>query len=163
MIISNAGDGYPTAPEIFFGTPSSGIGTATGRVVVSTANTITQVLMSNTGIGYDSTTGIATVSPPPVITGIGTYKFNELVTGSISGAKGRVKTWNVTTNTLKLGTTDGTFISGDVAIGATSGAQYTVDYIESAEFVDKYDKGDEIESEADDIIDFSEGNPFGTF
>ena len=163
VIISNAGDGYPTAPEIFFGTPSSGIGTATGRVVVSTANTITQVLMSNTGIGYDSTTGIATVSPPPVITGIGTYKFNELVTGSISGAKGRVKTWNVTTNTLKLGTTDGTFISGDVAIGATSGAQYTVDYIESAEFVDKYDKGDEIESEADDIIDFSEGNPFGTF
>ena len=94
---------------------------------------------------------------------IGKYKYNELVTGAASGAKGRVKTWNVTTNTLKLGTTDGTFIPGDVAVGATSGAQYTVDYIESAEFVDKYDKGDEIESEADDIIDFSEGNPFGTF
>tara|TARA_B100002019_G_C21260445_1_gene596406 strand:+ start:996 stop:2426 length:1431 start_codon:yes stop_codon:yes gene_type:complete len=163
VIISDAGDGYPTAPEIFFGTPSSGIGTATGRVVVSTGNTITQVLISDAGIGYDSTTGVATVSPPPVITGIGTYKFNELVTGSISGAKGRVKTWNVTTNTLKLGTTDGTFVSGDIAIGSTSEAQYTVDYIESAEFVDKYDKGDEIESEADDIIDFSEGNPFGTF
>ena len=37
------------------------------------------------------------------------------------------------------------------------------DFIESAEFADKYDKSDEIESEADVIIDFSEGNPFGTF
>ena len=64
---------------------------------------------------------------------------------------------------LKLGTTDGTFIAGDVAVGSTSNARFTVDFIESAEFADKYDKSDEIESEADDIIDFSEGNPFGTF
>ena len=28
---------------------------------------------------------------------------------------------------------------------------------------DKYDKATEIETAADDIIDFSEGNPFGTF
>tara|TARA_B100001287_G_scaffold206344_1_gene175430 strand:- start:176 stop:1606 length:1431 start_codon:yes stop_codon:yes gene_type:complete len=163
VIISDVGDGYPTAPEIFFGTPSSGVGTATGTVLVSAANTISQVLISDAGIGYDSTTGVATVSPPPVITGIGTYKFNELVTGSVSGAKGRVKTWNVSTNTLKLGTTDGTFVSGDVAIGFTSNASYTVDFVESAEFVDKYDKSDEIETEADAIIDFSENNPFGTF
>ena len=46
---------------------------------------------------------------------------------------------------IELGTTNGTFVSGDIAIGTTSGAQYTVDFIESAEFMDKYDKGDEIE------------------
>ena len=157
------GDGYPTPPTLFFGTPESGIGTATGKVLVSAANTITQVLISDAGIGYDSTTGIATVSPPPVITGIGTYKFNELVTGSRSSASARVKSWNVSTNVLKLGTTNGTFVAGDVIVGSESNAQYTVDFIESAEFADKYDKSDEIETEADAIIDFSENNPFGTF
>ena len=157
------GDGYPTPPTLFFGTPESGIGTATGKVLVSAANTITQVLISDAGIGYDSTTGIATVSPPPVITGIGTYKFNELVTGSKSNASARVKSWNVSTNVLKLGTTNGTFVAGDVIVGSESNAQYTVDFIESAEFADKYDKSDEIETEADAIIDFSENNPFGTF
>jgi len=157
------GDGYPTPPTLFFGTPESGIGTATGKVLVSAANTITQVLISDAGIGYDSTTGIATVSPPPVITGIGTYKFNELVTGSRSNASARVKSWNVSTNVLKLGTTNGTFVAGDVIVGSESNAQYTVDFIESAEFADKYDKSDEIETEADAIIDFSENNPFGTF
>jgi len=157
------GDGYPTPPTLFFGTPESGIGTATGKVLVSAANTITQVLISDAGIGYNSTTGIATVSPPPVITGIGTYKFNELVTGSRSNASARVKSWNVSTNVLKLGTTNGTFMAGDIIVGSESNAQYTVDFIESAEFADKYDKSDEIETEADDIIDFSENNPFGTF
>ena len=162
--IISRGSGYPTAPTLFFNTPSSGINTATGRVLINdTNNTVSQVLISNAGIGYTSGTGIATVSPPPVITGIGTYQFNELVTGSISGAKGRVKSWNVTTNTLKLGTTDGTFVDGDVIVGADSSATYTVDFIESAEFSDKYDKSDEIETEADAIIDFSENNPFGTF
>ena len=163
VAITTCGSGYPTAPTLFFGTPSSGVGTATGRVLVSAANTVSQVLISDAGIGYTSGTGIATVSLPPVITGIGTFKFNELVTGSRSGAQGRVKSWNTNTNELKLGTTNGTFVAGDVIVGAASSANYTVDFIESAEFADKYDKGEEIETEADAIIDFSENNPFGTF
>ena len=159
VTITGVGAGYPTPPTLYFNTPSSGIGTATGRVEVSTNNVITRVLISDAGIGY--TTGIATVSPPPILTGIGTYKFNELVTGSESGAKGRVKTWDLPTKTLKLGTTDGTFIPGDVAIGKTSGAKFTVDEVESAEFADKYDQSDTIESQADAILDFTESNPFG--
>ena len=163
VTITSNGDGYPTAPNLFFTTPTSGVGTATGRVLVSAANTVTQVLISDAGIGYTSGTGIATISSPPVVTGIGTYQFNEVVTGSVSNATARVKSWNVTTNTLKVGTTNGTFVAGDIITGAGSSASYTVDFIESAEFADKYDKGDEIETEADAIIDFSENNPFGTF
>ena len=163
VTITSGGDGYPTAPNLFFTTPTSGVGTATGRVLVSVGNTVNQVLISDAGIGYTSGTGIATISSPPVVTGIGTYQFNELVTGSKSSATARVKSWNVTTNTLKLGTTNGTFVAGDIIVGSTSSASYTVDFIESAEFADKYDKGDEIETEADAIIDFSENNPFGTF
>ena len=163
VTLTSSGSGYPTAPTLFFTTPTSGVGTATGRVLVSVANSITQVLISDAGIGYTAGTGIATVSPPPVITGIGTYKFNEVVTGSVSNATARVKSWNVSTNVLKLGTTNGTFVSGDTIVGSESNAQYTVDFVESAEFADKYDKSDEIETEADAIIDFSENNPFGTF
>ena len=162
VTITSAGNGYPSSPTLYFNTPISGIGTATGRVLIdNTTNRISQILISDAGIGYTSGTGIATVSPPPILTGIGTYQFNELVTGSESGAKGRVRTWDQPSKILKLGTTDGTFIPGDIAIGKTSGARYTVDEIESAEFADKYDQSDTIESEADAILDFSESNPFG--
>ena len=159
----NSGSGYPTAPELYFTAPTSGVGTATGRVVINTDNNVTQVLISDAGIGYTAGTGIATVAPPPIITGTGIYLFNDVVTGSISGAKGRVKSWDKDENILKLGTTDGTFIAGDVAIGSTGIPipKYTVDFVKSAEYQDKYDQSDEIEAEADAILDFSESNPFG--
>ena len=161
--IASSGSGYAINPTLTFTTPTSGVGTAIGRANINAAGFVTSILISDAGIGYTAGTAIGTVTPPPVITGIGTYQFNEVVTGSLSNATARVKSWNVTTNTLKLGTTNGTFVSGDVITGAASSARYTVDFIESAEFADKYDKGDEIETEADAIIDFSEGNPFGTF
>ena len=158
----SGGNGYPSPPIVYFNTPVSGIGTAVGRAVINNnTNVVSQILISDAGIGYTVGTGIATVSAPPVITGIGTYKQNEEVTGSNSGAVGRVRTWDLPNKTLKLGTTNGTFIPGDIAIGKTSGARYTVDEIESAEFADKYDQSDTIESEADAILDFSESNPFG--
>ena len=161
--IASSGSGYPTAPELYFTTPTSGVGTATGKVVINTDNNVTQVLISDAGIGYTAGTGIATVAPPPIITGIGTYFFNDVVTGSLSGAKGRVKSWDKDENILKLGTTDGTFIAGDVAVGSTGTPppEYTVDFVKSAEYEDKYDQSDEIEAEADAILDFSESNPFG--
>ena len=161
--IASSGSGYAINPTLTFTTPTSGVGTAIGRANINAAGFVTSILISDAGIGYTAGTAIGTVTPPPVITGIGTYQFNEVVTGSLSNATARVKSWNVTTNTLKLGTTNGTFVSGDVITGAASSARYTVDFVESAEFADKYDKGDEIETEADAIIDFSERNPFGTF
>ena len=161
--ITSSGSGYPESPIITFNTPTSGVGTAIGKVVVNTDNFVTQILISDAGIGYTSGTGIATISAPPIITGIGTFQFNEEVTGSVSGAKARVKTWDAPNNTLKVGTTDGTFVAADIIVGTSSSARYSVDFIESSEFNDKYDKGDEIETEADALLDFSESNPFGDY
>ena len=164
ITVTSDGSGYTSIPTITFGTPSSGIGTAVGQVTInSTTNVVTGVRLSDAGIGYTSGTGIATISAPPIITGIGTFQFNEVVTGSVSGATARVKTWDVTTNTLKIGTTNGTFVASDIIVGSASSARYSVDYIETAEFSDKYDKSTEIEAEADLIIDFSESNPFGNY
>ena len=157
-----AGAGYPVAPTITFATPSSGINTAKGRVSISTTGNISQILLSDAGIGYTSGIGI-TISQPPIITGIGTFIFNEVVIGSISGARARVKTWNKDENILKVGTTDGTFVPADIIVGSASSAIYTVDYIQNAKFEDKYEDNDQIEQEADLILDFTEKNPFGNY
>ena len=163
--ISDDGDGYTSssAPTVTIQTPASGVGTATGVVQVDADNnTISRVLISDAGIGYTSNPTIS-VSSPAIITGIGTYQFGELVVGSISGAKGRVKKWDLDDRILNLGSTNKDFNPGELAVGQASGAQYAVDKTLSDGFNDKYDKGTEIETAADDIIDFSEGNPFGTF
>ena len=162
--VGNSGSGYADTATIFIDAPPVGVGNtiAVARAVVDkSANMVTQILISDAGVGYTSHTGIASVSQPATITGIGTYQFNEAVQGSISGAIGRVKSWDRDEVVLKLGTTSGTFQAGEIAVGTTSGARYNVDYIANAEFADQYDQSDDIEAEADAIIDFSEGNPFG--
>jgi hypothetical protein len=156
------GSGYPVSPTISFSSPLSGVGTAIGRVSISTTGNITQILLSDAGIGYTSGIGVS-ISPPPILTGIGTFIFNEIVTGSISGAKARVKTWNKNENILKVGTTDGTFMPADIIVGSASSARYSIDYIENAKFEDKYEDNDQIEQEADLIVDFTEKNPFGNY
>ncbi len=162
VTISDDGDGYTRIPTLTFTAPPSGT-TATGIVQIDDVNNnISNVLISDAGIGYTSNPSV-TVSDPSIITGIGTYQFGELVTGSISGAKGRVKKWDLDAKILNLGSTNKDFIPGEIGVGADSGARYAVDRIISDGFNDKYDKGTEIETAADDIIDFSEGNPFGTF
>ena len=108
--IASSGSGYPTNPDLIFQTPTSGINTATGRTLINSAGFVTSILISDAGFGYDNTTAFATVSPPPVIAGVGTYQSNEIVTGSSSGAKGRVKSWDSLNNILKLGATSGTFV-----------------------------------------------------
>ena len=162
--VGQSGSGYADSATVFIDAPPVGVGNtiAVARAVVDkSANMVTQILISDAGVGYTSHTGIASVSQPATISGIGTYQFNEAVQGTISGAIGRVKSWDRDDVVLKLGTTSGTFQAGEIAVGTTSGARYNVDYIAKAEFADQYDQSDDIEAEADAIIDFSEGNPFG--
>ena len=161
--IQNFGSGYPVAPNITFSTPSAGLAvTARGFVSISTTGSITQILISDAGIGY-TMNPVVTIDPPPIITGIGTFSSNEIVTGSISGATARVKTWNKDENILKVGTTDGDFVPGDIIVGSASSARYSVRNVSQGEFQDKYEQNDEIEQEADFIVDFSESNPFGNY
>jgi len=140
---------------------SSGLTTAIVRANVSAENKVTSIHIVDAGLGYNPLPTITIADPPT--TGIGTFTFNELVTGSISGAKARVKTWNKSDNILKVGTTNGTFVPGDVIVGSASSARYSVDIIQSSEFADKYDKGEQIETLADTFLDFTETNPFGTY
>lgn len=161
--IQTTGGGYVNPPVVTFSSPNIGSGvTAKGISVVGSSGTITQILIRDAGLGY-TTNPIITIAPPPLMTGIGTYKFNEIVRGSQSGTTARVKSWDKDTNILQIGTINGSFIAGESIIGTASSATYTLKIASQGEFVDKYQQNDEIEEEADLILDFSESNPFGNY
>jgi hypothetical protein len=158
VTITNGGSGYTTmtAPLVTF-TGSSTV-SAAATVVVSSAGTISQIRITNGGIGYTAAPTIALANPG--VTGSGTYLFNEVVTGQTSGVTGRVVSWTSTNRTLKIGNLTGNFDTGESILGLESGASYKLSSFTQDE--SGFTANEEIEIAADAIMDFSEGNPFGT-
>ena len=162
--ITGIGTGYVTTPTITFSSPNDAPNIiAQGKVVVSAAGTISRVLLSDAGAGYFSQLTIVTTISAPPATGIGTYQFNEVAIGASSGTRGRVKSWDYDTKILKIGVTDGAFQPGEVIVGSASSARYSLLRYQRPDTYDKYEQNDEIETEADLIVDFSESNPFGNY
>ena len=163
--ITNHGVGYSTSPTVAVSLPSlSPALPATAHAVVGTASTnpISNIYILDAGAGFFS---------PPTITigagatvGVGTFWFNEEVVGQQSNVVGRVKNWDADTGILQVGVTTGTFYEGERLVGSKSGASYETSTTGAASTTaDKYQQNDDIEFDADQIIDFSESNPFGTF
>ena len=121
----------------------------------------------SSGQGFTSTPSVV-IDDPSVITGVGTYYFNEIVYGSISRTEARVKSWDNGSKVLKVSiigsnpVTKG-FYPGETITGLQSLSNYTVASYDSMDLYDKYSQNNEIEQEADLIIDFSQSNPFGTY
>ena len=157
ITLSNPGSGYTVSPSITF----TGISTisAAATAVVSSAGTITAINITNAGTGYTEAPTITIGSP--YLAGIGTYIFNEVITGSTSGTTARVRSWNVNTSVLEIASASGEFVSGETVVGEDSEASYMIRAITEFEASDGFSSNDDIETEADAIIDFSEGNPFG--
>jgi hypothetical protein len=163
----NNGNGYAKAPAITI-TGAIGSGqTAVGIASLGNNNQISLIKISNPGAGYTQAP-IVTIAPPPVISGFGTYIFNEIVTGSLSNTKARVKSWDTDTNILKvsfvsIGSTISGFYPGEVIVGSSSSATYSISNFDQWDLYDKYGENKIIEDEADQIIDFSQSNPFGNY
>ena len=162
--ITNKGDRYYSPPIITID-PPVGVGvtaTAIGRI---SSGRLSKILLINAGSGYTSQPKI-TVSPPPII-GFGTYIVSEEVIGSLSGTSATVKYWNNPgkdiDKTLRVYLNNGKFSEGEIIVGSASSAVYTLKSSKLDTTSDKYSQNDEIEKEADLIIDFSESNPFGTY
>jgi len=157
VTITGGGSGYTsaTAPSVTF------TGTATvsaaATVAVSAAGTISAIYITNAGLGYTQPPTI-TISAPNQ-TGVGTFQKNEIVTGSNSGTTARVLNWVSSTGKLEVTNVDGSFFVGENIVGSASSASYKLSSSTYAE--DGFTSNNEIESEADNIIDFSEINPFG--
>lgn len=157
--ITNGGSGYVTPPTITISSPGFGGITATADAKINSVGIVTQIAITNAGLGYTSTPTI-TLSSPYMI-GIGTYIYNEYVSGSVSGTTAKVRDWNAITGELKVYEIDGSFVNGDVITGAASSAFYKLRTVIENNTSDLFAENSVIEQEADKIIDFSERNPFG--
>ena len=171
ITLTNAGGGYTKSPHANAPTvtisndnqfKNPGVIQATAVATVNTSDQVSTIRITDPGSGYTSVP-VVTISDPTTIVGIGTYQFNEIIRGSTSGAEARVKSWDDMTNTLKVSYVTGTFREGENIVGTASSAVYSMSSYNADDTYDKYTENDEIESEADDILDFTESNPFGVF
>jgi len=158
ITITDGGSGYTSAPLVTISSP--GIGTTASAVsIINSAGIVTSIRVIDAGVGYTSTPTITIGSPD--VGSDGTYIFNEVVTGSISSTTARVRSWSGSTNILQLSNISGEFVIGESIVGAASSANRQIRIINTADINDPYAQNTEIETEADQIIDFSETNPFG--
>ena len=159
VTITSEGSGYTTAPSVTITGPV-GVGTtATADAVISTAGTITAINITNAGAGYTSSPTI-TIGDPS-LGNSGNFVFNEVITGSITGVTGRVRTWNASTNVLEVTNVSGMFSIGEDLTGGSSGAVHALRIVSEDPPEDGFADNINIETEADSILDFTEQNPFG--
>ena len=165
--LSSGGVGYTTTPQvtiqrIFIPSGagiSSNINNAQAEAIVNSNGVVVAIRYSNAGAGYTFTPTISFTDP--TATTFGDYDYNEVVTGSRTGTTGYVKSWDYTNRVLKLSVVDGTFARGEAIVGVA--ASYKVSTVQTNEFLDLYAENIQIENAADNIVDFSQRNPFGEY
>lgn len=144
ITITDGGEGYLTAspPAVAF---SGGGGSgAAGTAVVNASGLVTGVTITTAGSGYTSVPTL-TIAPSP------------------SNTTAEVKSWDSATRTLEIINRTGTFNTDETVTGGTSGAAYTPEtYNTLNNTSSEYDQNYSFETIDDEILDFSESNPFGT-
>ena len=165
VTITSAGSGYAFAPTVSFinevflaGVPTV---SAAATAIVSAAGSITAIRITNAGLGYSVAPTILINNVGVGSTSYGSFVFNEVITGSISSVTARVRSWNSITNELQISNISGSFLTGERVVGSESGASRVIHLIDTSATDDGYADNDNIEMEADSIIDFTETNPFG--
>lgn len=162
VTITSGGSEYAKIPTVVFSSPNVGWGiTAIGEVVISAAGTVSQIRIINSGLGYTQAPTITIGSATTI--GQGSYSLGEEIVGSSSSITARVKSWDASTSILELGLiTEQKFQIGELLTGRDSGAVYTIESV-NYDSININVGNDEIEVEADSILDFDETNPFGTY
>ena len=92
------------------------------------------------------------------------YIIGETVTSSISNFTAKVSNWNSETRTLSVIDRTGTFVENELLEGSESGAEWQIESFSTLEDPNtNYDENKYIEDTADNLLDFSEKNPFGEY
>jgi hypothetical protein len=92
------------------------------------------------------------------------FIIGEKITSLLSNVSATVARWDAPTRTLTLINRSGTFIENEYITGVDSGAQWTIESFSTIEDTNTdYDQNKYIQDESDDILDFSEKNPFGEY
>ena len=170
LTLTNAGQDYAVEPTVTISGPSVGQ-TATARAVFNPiTGTLSSIQITNSGFGYTEAPSV-TVSSASTISIGGTFIYNETVTGSLSGTTAEVRYFKLRTDLdannppadLRVAINSGQFSAGEVITGEKSGATYIVRSYDNDSYEETYDTNEEFETEADNILDFTETNPFGEY
>jgi hypothetical protein len=158
ITVTNSGSGYLVPPPVSF----VGISSVPAQAVsvINGSGSVTQIRIINSGLGYTSAPQII-IGAPNIIVGLGTYIYNEVVTGSISSISARVKSWNSVTKILEVSNATGVFVPGEIITGETSNASYGIRFFNLNNLNDNYGQNNIIQDEGNKILDFDEKNPFG--
>ena len=145
ITITDGGQFYKSAlpPTVTF---SGGGGNgAAGTAAVSAAGIVTGISITNGGTGYTSA---------PTVT----------IDYSPKDSRAEVKSWDSATRTLQVINRTGTFNTAETIKGQTSGALWSPESyntLNNTNTADTIDQNYSFETADDDIIDFTETNPFG--
>ena len=169
ITLTNKGKGYSVSPLVTIGGPATGVSTATGIANLDPDGKVDSLNIINPGVGY-------TVAPTVTIAGVstvgfGTFIYNETITGQTTGVTAVVRDFrrDFATSTidppinLRVALNTGKFGIGEVVVGSISSARYVVRSYNTESYDNPYDVNEEIEAQADNIIDFTESNPFGSY
>jgi len=144
--IPDGGEHYKSAlPPTVTITGGGGSG-ATGTAVVSATGIVTGITVSSGGTGYTSAPSV-TIDYSP------------------KDSRAEVKSWNSSSRELQVINRTGTFNTSETIKGVTSGALWSPESyntLNNTNTADSIDQNYSFETADDDIIDFTEGNPFGT-
>ena len=145
ITISDGGAHYKVAtpPSV---TISGGGGTgATATATVSSTGIVNGITIDNGGSGFTSA---------PTVT----------IDYSPKDNRAEVKSWDSATRALQVYNRTGTFTTAEVITGITSGAKWSPETFDTLNNTNSnYDQNRQIEDSGDEIIDWTEGNPFGEF
>ena len=167
LSVSESGKGYyGSEPTVTISGPSVGQ-TATAKAIVSSGE-ITSLQLTNAGYGYTQAPTVTISSP---VSGVGTFYYNEEITGQTSGVTARVRNFKRRTDIsvqfapvdLQVALNTGNFSVGETVVGGISSASYIIESYDRDSYDNPYDVNEEIETEADSILDFTESNPFGNY
>ena len=144
--ITDGGEHYKSAlPPTVTITGGGGSG-ATGTAVVSATGIVTGITVTAGGTGYTSAPSV-TIDYSP------------------KDSRAEVKSWNSGTRELQVINRTGTFNTSETIKGITSGALWSPESyntLNNTNTADSIDQNYSFETADDDIIDFTEGNPFGS-
>lgn len=145
ITITDGGSHYKQAtPPTVTITGGGGTG-ATATAAVSSTGLVNSILITSGGTGYTSA---------PTVT----------IDYSPKDNRAEVKSWDSATRALEVYNRTGTFTTAEVITGLTSGATWSPETFDTLNNTNSnYDQNRQIEDSGDEIIDWTEGNPFGEF
>jgi len=146
ITVTDGGEYYNTTLVPSVTIEGGGGSGATATATVSSAGIVTGITVTSRGTGYTSA---------PTVT----------IDYSPKDNRAEVKSWNASTRELQVINRTGTFNTAEVITGLTSGAKWSPESyntLNNTNTADSIDQNYSFETADDDIIDFTEGNPFGS-